>query len=86
MLKSGHFRWEKNKIIIHYLSVNCIIWFQQKKLILAFFFKFRVLSVRPLLVVLDERELLVVRNFITMGGMVGAGLLHLVVGTLHPKI
>ena len=39
-----------------------------------------------LLVGLEERELLVVGNFITMGEMVGAVLLHLVAGTLHPKI
>ena len=39
-----------------------------------------------LIVVLEERELLLVGNFITMGGMVGSGLLHLVVGMLHPKI
>ena len=35
-----------NQIIIYYLSVNYIKWFQQKKF---GFFKFRVLSVRPLL-------------------------------------
>ena len=29
MLKSGHFRWEKNLIIIYDLSVNYIKWFQQ---------------------------------------------------------
>ena len=30
-LKLGHFRWEKNQLIIYYLSVNYIKWFQQKK-------------------------------------------------------
>ena len=36
-LKSGHFSWKKKQIIIYYLSVNDIKWFQQNKLILAFF-------------------------------------------------
>ena len=38
---------EKNQIIIYYLSVNYIEWFQQKKIAI---FKFWVSSVRPLLV------------------------------------
>ena len=53
-LKLGHFRWKKiNLIIIYHLSVSYIKWFQQNKI---GFFKFQVLSVRPILEWVRERR------------------------------
>ena len=54
--KIGALQVGKNQIIIYYLSVNYIKWFQQKINNFGIFFKFRVLSVRPLLTHIPKKK------------------------------